>query len=307
MAGEKRILKGDVLILQGNQSRDLFILQQGGLEILSTPEEFLGLDKEIVLSKSKRIGVIKQKGYIAGFNEQLIGPYKATIRAIEDSMVSQISLSDRGIAQLAASDSSQTTIMLKQLVTRLVTAVNESAGFNKLYHLVNIVFDNISLMYFDITASNAQQQLHVYAEKIYNTYTENSGSLPQEFNTRFLVTDVSRFLGKKYALPAGPMDSPAMKKVFNFIQRMCSLNDSLFTSCIKADPGFAVDLYDLLSDLYLKALDRNTSVMRTIDDRLRALLDAQNSWTSYLTDKQQGNTRFHQRLPDPAGNHKYQL
>ena len=53
------IKRGEILIIQGQEPKYMHYLHSGALEILSTSSENEGLDPKIIISKSKKVGIIK--------------------------------------------------------------------------------------------------------------------------------------------------------------------------------------------------------------------------------------------------------
>ena len=76
------------------------------MEILSTSEQYNNLDKNIILSKSRRVGLLKGKTIISGFSRRLMEPYKKTLRAIEDCKLSKVP-SKNGFQDIVASNPDQ--------------------------------------------------------------------------------------------------------------------------------------------------------------------------------------------------------
>ena len=80
---ESRILKnGDILFTQGENPTRFFIMQDGEVEVLSAPEEFMGLDGELIADKSVRVFTIKGRAMLIGFSGLLTSPYTNTVRGL---------------------------------------------------------------------------------------------------------------------------------------------------------------------------------------------------------------------------------
>ena len=100
---KEQLQKGEILITQGEVPGFIPFLQKGILEILSAPSEYDGLDSDIICSKSKRVGIIKAESLVAGLNQPAGGPYKKSVRALEDSVITRYPLRDGDIISVGAS------------------------------------------------------------------------------------------------------------------------------------------------------------------------------------------------------------
>jgi len=87
------IKKGEVLIAQGETPSRIFYLQKGSVELLSAPEEYSGLDRNIIIEHSNRVGLISESTYLAGISGR-------TLRAATDCEV-QVIPSEGGFIRFA--------------------------------------------------------------------------------------------------------------------------------------------------------------------------------------------------------------
>ena len=118
---------GDVLFVQGEKPSGLYMLQSGTLEILATPDEYDGLDRSIVISKSHRVGALTGKALLPGFAPHLTGSYTRSVRAITDATLTRFSLPGNGIQTFADSDPGQALNILKHLYNN-IRAVSSYRG-----------------------------------------------------------------------------------------------------------------------------------------------------------------------------------
>ena len=87
MPETRNLKQGEILFVQGEKPDRIFMLQEGELEILSAPEEFLGLDKNIVIDKSVRVSSIKNRAMLLGYSGLLVSPYSRSARAVSASQI----------------------------------------------------------------------------------------------------------------------------------------------------------------------------------------------------------------------------
>jgi len=276
--------KGETLFIQGDIPSELYLLQSGSLEILSAPRDYEGLDREIILSKSRRVGVIKAKTLIAGFSNNYTESNKKSLRAIEDSQVTRYPLPSAGFRGIVASDPSQTLTILRHLYNRLNVTISESGKYAKLYLSLSMMNDNLAIMYKDIGGTQAPADLEAQSEEVFKTFTEAGGSPLSKYTAQFLVADTGK-LDKNYILPDWPIDLIFDKKSFNLIVKLLKLDPAIFVPAIKADPTIAISIFELMTDKLMKAYDLIDTGLDAIESVLTTLFGSENSWSSYLAEK----------------------
>ncbi|HPA73561.1 MAG TPA: cyclic nucleotide-binding domain-containing protein, partial [Spirochaetota bacterium] len=121
----EQIRKGDIIILQGDEPRFLYYLHSGTLEILSCPSEYEGLAKDIIISKSTRVGIINANSLISGLSILFTEPYQKTIRAIEDSVITKYPIKEGGFRQVVEDDKSLSVNILNHLFKRFELSISD--------------------------------------------------------------------------------------------------------------------------------------------------------------------------------------
>lgn len=282
--GSLTLKAGDVLFVQGENPSGLFMLQDGTLEILSASDEYDGLDRSIIISKSVRVGVISGKSLLAGFSEHLTGSYRKSIRAITDAAVSRFTLPRGGIQGFADSDPGQALNVLKHVYNNIKT-VNAIIGRHaKLYQTVCMMSDNMALMYRELSETNASERLHHVAETLHKKFKSKGGSIPAELDARFLINDNSPYLDKKYALPEAVQEHPHTK-YDDFILKTLQLEQNVVVAMFKSDSTMASSMYDGLTESFISALNRVEKICHFVDNELAVLFGDDDSWASYLIDR----------------------
>jgi len=274
---------GDILFVQGESPSSLFMLQDGSLEILSASDEYNGLDRNIVISRSRRVGRLDGKTFLSGFNNNLNGPYRKSVRVLNQASVSRHPLSRGGIQGIADSDPPQALIILKYLYNNINTVSAAMAKYTKLYQTACTMTDNMALMYRAMPETNAPERLHAKAEELYKKFLSRGGTLPDIFDARFLITDNSSFLDKNYRLPETGRDN-AIIKPDDFILRTLQLDQKVVAPMFKADPAMAASMYEGLHKNFMSSLERVEMICRYTDTELSILLGDGDSWASYLID-----------------------
>ncbi|TFH42414.1 MAG: cyclic nucleotide-binding domain-containing protein, partial [Chrysiogenales bacterium] len=282
MAGTvERLKKGDVLFAQGERPKGLYLLQEGSLEILATSEEFDGMDRSIVISRSKRVGLLSGKSLLSGFSPHLTGPNRYSVRAVSDSAVTSYPLPKGGIQGVANSDPAQALTMLRHLYQNIKAARNTIARHTKLFQTICIMSDNMSLMYREMSETNASERLHSVAESLHKKFKSKGGSFTPPFDARFLITNNGSYLGRAYELPEGAGEA-AGSRSDDFILRTLQLEQNVVVSMFKSDAAMASSMYDGLAESFYGSLDQSGRIGSHTDRELALLFGDDDSWTSYL-------------------------
>jgi hypothetical protein len=279
----ENLKSGDVLFAQGESPSGLFMLQNGTLEILSASDEYNGLDRNIVISKSRRVGQLSGKTFLSGFSDKLSGPYRKSVRVVGQAAVSKLPLPRGGIQGIAGADAPQALTILKYLYNNINTINAVIARYAKLYQTACVMADNMALIYRSLSETNASERLHASAGALHKQFLSKGGRLPASFDARFLITDNSTYLNKKYGLPDAVLET-ARGQLDDFIMRTLQLDQSVVVSMFKSDPSMAVSMYDGLSEKFMAALERVEKICQYTDNELSILLGDNDSWASYLVD-----------------------
>jgi CRP-like cAMP-binding protein len=284
MAGSAEQLKnGSVLFVQGEKPSGLFMLQSGTVEILSASDEYDGLDRGIVLSRSKRTGMLSGKTLLSGFSAHLTGPYLKSVRAVADCEVVRYPLPGAGIQGFADSDPGQALNILKHLYGNIKAVSGVIARFTRLYQTACIMADNMGILYKEMSETNASERLHHAAEDVHNRYKAKRAPVPAQFDARFLVTDNGTYLGKEYRLPEAVSEQAASRSD-DFILKTLQLDQNVVESMFKSDATMASHMYDGLLDNFIATIERIGKISHYVDTELAILFGEHDSWTSYLMD-----------------------
>ena len=278
----QNLKSGDILFVQGESARSLFMLQNGTVEILSASEEYNGLDRSIVISKSKRVGVLNGKTLLSGFDDTN-GVYRMTVRAAGDAAVAKHALPSGGIRGMAASSTTQAVNVLKYLYNNMKSVNAIIAKFGMLYKTACVIADNIGIIYRELSETNTSERLHGIADEVHGKFKSNGGGVPAQFDARFLVTDNSSFLDKDYRIPESSLGK-SVPRLDDFMMRTLQLDQSVIESMFKADPTMAEHMYEGLSDNFIGTLGTVDKLCQIVDVELALLFGDSDSWTSYLVD-----------------------
>ncbi len=282
--GGELFRKGQILFAQGEKPRELYCLVEGTLEIISSPEEYVGLDRNTLVSKGKRIGVISGKTHLAGFSRLFTGPYLRSLRALDDCRISRRPLSQEGYKGILSQDPSTGLTILKQLYNLISGSMASASKARRVYQTLAVMQDNMALMYKEYLETTAHEDLHKGAVELYNRFTMSGGIFPQSIDAKFLITDYGRYLGKNYELPEGDPEKVVDKKSCSLVARIIKLEPSVLQGLLRGDPGIAVNSYEILEENYIRSLDYADGACDRIEEVMAALFGNDASWSQYLTD-----------------------
>jgi len=91
----EQLRSGDILFVQGEKPSGLYMLDAGTVEILSASDEYDGLDRGIIMSRSKRSASFRARHSSPGFPRTSTGPYSKSVRAVTDVSLVKYSIPRR--------------------------------------------------------------------------------------------------------------------------------------------------------------------------------------------------------------------
>ncbi len=276
--------KGAFLVVQGDEPRFVHFLEKGSLEILSAPKEFNGKDADTIIAYSRRVGTISGRSLVSGLSLVFSQPYTKSIRALEDSVVTKYPIREGGFRQMIDENLSLALGVLDNLVKRIDLSLTDAAKYMKLYQNLCKISDNIAIMASSIGDHKLPEGLLNHADELYGTFTEHGGELPLSFDGKFLVSDNSAALRKKYVFPGLPLESIADLKQCSFFKRLMGAGQEIVKSSMRSDPNIATYIFETASDNLIKILDRIENVHKEIDEQIAHLFGEEESWAMYLAD-----------------------
>ncbi len=260
----------------------MYYLHNGAVEILSAPKEFDGLDPIIIMSKSKRVGILKEEILITGLNSELTKPSTKSVRAIVDSNISKYPVNG-GIAELVNDNPSQAITVLNHLFKRLELAISDDSKYTSFYNNICKMIDNLCLMYMSLPKATLPDNLQNKAENIYNVFMANNGDISGQYDAKFLISDNSSFLKKRYVFPGMPVQSLIEAKQCALVKKFLKIDKKTFTAIIKEDPSILQNMIEIINDNLIKVLDRIYAIHDEIDTELETLFGS-SGWPVFFID-----------------------
>jgi hypothetical protein len=280
MPDNRTLKKGEVLFLQGENPVKLYMLQDGEIEILSAPEEFLGLDSDIIIDKSVRVCSIKGKSMLIGFSGLLISEYGKSARAVADSEIIEYSISQGGFKGVALRDINGTINMLRQVFNNFTLSQTQLKKAVGLYARLSQIDDNLSLLYHDLSTGNGPEPLNKKSEDLYSIFSFSKGRLPDSVAADFIIEDKSALLKKSYS------DKMIKEVIGNdyveLIKKLLKLDPQIMAGMIKSDPEIPVAIFSSVASAVNGVLDNVHEVMDKVNQKARVLFGGQESWAGYF-------------------------
>jgi hypothetical protein len=143
MSDNRTLKKGEMLFLQGGLPEKVYLLQSGEIEILYTPEEFIGLNRSIIIDKGIRVCTIKGKTMLLGFSGLLVSKYSKSARAITDSEITEYSLGQEGFQWNVQHDITGSINMLRQIFNIFMQSHSQFNKVQSLFVRLNQIDDNL--------------------------------------------------------------------------------------------------------------------------------------------------------------------
>ncbi|MBN1499636.1 MAG: cyclic nucleotide-binding domain-containing protein [Spirochaetes bacterium] len=240
MAGVQNqiVKKGEVLLLQGNSSDHMYYLQNGTMEVLSASDEFNGLDKTILLKNSKRVAVVSESSFLAGFSGK-------TLRAVTECTVQKVLFPQNSLRQLAMSNPVHAITVLTHLFKRVETAYNDYTRVANLFNSLCRIYDNNLILLTELSGVNLPQRISADASDLHKRVA--SAQLPTTFDINFVIADKSDLLGKKYDMKGPDINDILNKDEYTFFKRFLRIDKNIFAHMIKADPEIPNYVYTKIS------------------------------------------------------------
>ncbi len=284
MAGksEETVKPGQLLIVQGTEPKFIHYLSKGSMEILSAPEEFDGVNPELIVSKSKRVGIINEKSLISGLSLLFTEPYKKSIRALEECHVIKYPIREGGFKDIAREDADLGINILGHLFKRIELSISDASKYTKLYQNLNRINDNICLIFKVLSENEIPERANSRADSLHKAYVNNGGEFPSVFDGKYIIADHSNLLKRNYSFPGLPLESLVDTREINFFKKLLKLDTNLLKTVVRADFSILTYMYEILSENLLRLLDRIEAVHNEIDEEISILFDDEASWADIL-------------------------
>jgi len=279
---DNRILKkGEVLFLQGENPVKLYMLQEGEIEILSTPGEFIELNTDIIMDKSVRVCSIKGRAMLVGFSGLLISPYTRSARAVVDSGIIEYPLMQGGFKGVAQKDINGSVNMLRQVFNIFTLSQVHLRKALSLYVRLAQIDDNLLLLYNHLSSGSGPEIFNKKSDDLGSIFNFSKGRIPENVTADFLLEDRSQFLKKTYS---DKMIKEAIGADYiELIKRILKLDPQVIAEIIKSDPEIPVTVFSSVASAVDGVLDNVHDVIDKINQKVKVLFGSTESWAGYFS------------------------
>ncbi|HPS57387.1 MAG TPA: cyclic nucleotide-binding domain-containing protein [Spirochaetota bacterium] len=281
MPETRNLKQGEILFVQGENPDRIFMLQEGEIEILSAPAEFLGLDKSIIIDKSVRVASHQGKAMLLGYSGLLASPYTRSARAVTASQVMEYPLPQGGFRSVAGRDLNTAINMLRQLFNNFITAQGHMKKAVSVYVRFSQVDDNMALVYSSLSQGSGPDSINKKSDNLRTVFSMNRGTIPAIITVDFLLEDRSALLKKSYSEKI-TTDSLAPEYA-DLAKRILKLDPQIIASMLKADPDIALSLFTAITRGFDKMFENTYSIMEKIEQKIKTFFDGPDSWANYFT------------------------
>lgn len=279
---DNRVLKkGEVLFLQGENPVKLYMLQEGEIEILSAPEEFLGLDSDIIIDKSVRVCSIKGRAMLVGFSGLLVSQYGKSARAVTDSVVVEYPISQGGFKGVALRDINGSINMLRQAFNNFMLSQAQLKKAAGLYARLSQIDDNLLLLYNNLASGGGPESFNKRSEDLYSIFSFHKGRIPDTVTADFIIEDKGPLLKKSYTDKI--IKEAIGGEYVELIKKILKLDPQVMAGVIKSDPEIAVLVFSSIAAAVNGVLDNVHEVMEKVNQKSRVLFGSSDSWASYFS------------------------
>ncbi len=281
---ESRSLKiGDVLFVQGGIPERIYVMAEGELEILSAPREYTGLDDEIIIDKSLRVGTLKGKSMLMGFSDLLTSPFNNSVRAIAPSKIIEYPLSAEGFNGIAQRDVPGSINMLRQLFNIFLQSQNNLKKAVSIYTRMCQVDDNLMLLYHQLSSNNGPERINSGSQIIYDLFSSSSGSMPPQAGIDFIVEDKSKLLKKNYSEKL--IYDVIGKEYLDLVKSLLKANPQVIAHLFKGDVTVPVSMFSVITDSVNAVLGNIYDIVEKINLKSDEFFEGPESWSSYFSGK----------------------
>ncbi len=281
MPDNRTLKKGELLFLQGENPVKLFMLQDGEMEILSTPDEFIGLDSDIIVDKSVRVCSLKGRTMLVGFSGALVSRYTKSARALTDCEIVEYPLPQGGFKGVATRDINGTINMLRQVFNIFMLSQNQLKKAAALYVRMGQIDDNMLLLLNNLSSGNAPESFVKRGEELYSTFSFSKGKIPEIVSADFVIEDKGALLKKSYTEKL--VKDAIAGDYAELIKKLLKLDPQLMAGVIKGDPEIGVSMFASIASAVDAVLDNVHSVTEKINQKLKDFYGPSASWAYYFT------------------------
>ncbi|MBI4179894.1 cyclic nucleotide-binding domain-containing protein [bacterium] len=283
---------GDVICLQGEASKELYLLNTGKLEILVCDQMPPPKSKDELIRKSSRVATIETPGPFGELAFLLQLPRTASVRVIENTEVTKFAAVDGAFQGMIARTPKLGLDFSRNILKRYTISLQDVSEANRLLKIFQRLYDN-SCLILAIHAAEALEKQTMFSQvkfddknskafqrgqKIYQILSK-ADQLPKKIGPTILEKDHSDAIGVKYG---GKTVRTAEIREADFFRKLMSDVEGHFASMIETDPSLVVFIAQRLASKLPAVNALFLSQKDAVDDAVEAYIGKSNSILSDL-------------------------
>ena len=295
---KKKILAGTILILEGTREKAMNILHSGLAEVLVHGGDQPGeTSPQALIEKSRRVGLIKGESVYGILGIRNDGPYRTSIRAVTDCIVSIHPVEQEQLLTTLQSKISFNLQVLKAINQRIESAIYLFKNYKYLWHKFASIADTLGLAVefaapaeAPAQASRESSSLPEYAAYLRSLAAAQKRKVPAPWDHNTFLGRIQQDLGLYGDFDQSNVESMVDYPQVLFIKRLVQKPDSVLIPLFKDDEPMNFYIFQFLCDVLEKLMEQN---VRLVDD-INGLIDrlfSDKGWVHRMFEEQKQKSR----------------
>lgn len=259
-AEKKNIQKGEIIILQGSEDKEIHFLHKGSIEIKRSGINTAGLKSDEIIKSSKRVGVIEAPSIFGVQNLISSTAHSSSFVAITDCQITKYIIPSNDFISFFKMNP---PIALNVLITMLDQSRKRMLSLKKYVEFTGAIeklSDNMMLLYLHVNG--------IKKDKLYQTFINNGGVIPPKIESGFLTSDFSTILEKTYGDPSYDPYVKFDQSKIEFFHNLIRTKPSVFISLISANIKIFLYIFQSLSNIINSINIETEKFASNIEDKL---------------------------------------
>ncbi|MBP5450569.1 MAG: cyclic nucleotide-binding domain-containing protein, partial [Spirochaetales bacterium] len=268
---------GDIIALQGENFREIRLINSGTAEILYCPDRTEELSQQEVIGMSRRIGLINGKEFVGVTNLINEGPQTITARAITtcEAMTVAVPQTTDEIVEFFRMNAGLALNVLNGIKEIVQKQINNMKKYARMAGDMQKVSDNLMLLYSHINKKDTPLMKRFHA---------NGGEIDSSLTPSFLLEDFSQALNTNYNMLAfDPVEHYDFNRL-DFYNNLIKSKPEAFGALIFANPKIYTFIYRELAAIVDEINDETAKCCKQIDQTFTAFFDDDQSAFNKICD-----------------------
>lgn len=257
---KKNYSKGQIIILQGSNSKEIFYLNSGSIEIKRAVEDIQNFKGKDIIDRSKRIAIFDTP-MIFGVNNLLnSNPHECSYVALTDCLVTKYIIESTNINDFFKSNLSLSFNILLSIQEDVRKKIINFKKFMDFFNLIEKINDNFMLLYLHVTQTKR--------DKLYQKFISNGGYFSEVIEPSFLTSDNSGILEKSYIDPELNPYNKFDKSKIDFFGSLLKAKPPACLSIISVDINIFTYIFESLTAVNASLNLELEKIVKQMDEKL---------------------------------------